>query len=299
MKDYEIFTSSPSDLNREYHAKNGIQCIPFKVIFEDKEVDDDTWQTFSPKEFYDLIRQGANPSTSQINVGDYVEHFTPFLEAGKDILHLELSSGISGSINSAQIARAELANRFPERKIYVVDSLCASSGLGLLVDKVVELRDQGKAIDEIYAFVEEHKLNVQHWFTSMDLTHYFRGGRISRTSFLIGGALNICPVLNMDYKGKLTPRKKARGFKKALNSLVDQMSELAEHRKEYDQKVFICQSDEEENAQFVADKIRKTFPYVKEVCIFPIGTTIGSHTGPGTISIFFWGDRRTEDEPKK
>ena len=249
--------------------------------------------TMSSEELFDRMRKGAETKTSQVSVTEYIRHFEPLLREGKDILHVTLSSGLTGTYNSACLAKAELAEQYPERKIYIVDSLGASSGYGLLMETLADQRDAGKTIDELYAWAEENKLRLHHWFFSTDLSFYIRGGRISKAAGLVGTMLNICPLLNMDQEGHLTPREKIRGKKRVLNRIVEQMEQHAEGGTAYRGKCYLCHSLCEEDARAVAALVKERFPQMDgEVEIFPIGTTIGSHTGPGTVALFFWGDRR-------
>ena len=246
-------------------------------------------------EFYKKMSEGAMTKTSQVNAEEYKEYFEGFLKEGYDVLHVCLSSGISGTVNSANIARDMLADEYPDRKIYVVDSLGASSGYGLIMDTLASLRDEGKTIDELYSWVEEHKLELHHWFFSTDLTFYIRGGRISKTAGAIGSILNICPLLNMDNLGRLIPRYKIRGRKKVITEIVKRMEENAQDGHDYSGKCFISQSACYEDARAVADLVEAKFPKLNgRVEINSIGTTIGSHTGPGTVALFFWGGMRTE-----
>ena len=236
---------------------------------------------------------GVDTKTSQINASEYEEYFKTFLNEGKDILHITLSSGISGSYNSANIAKGMLEEEYPDRKIYVIDSLGAASGYGLLIDKVAELRDAGMGIDELAAWVEEHKLNVQTWFFSSDLTFFVKGGRVSKAAGLIGGALSICPVMKVDREGKLSVDQKVRTKKKAMKTLLDIMEANAEDGVNYSGKCYLSHSACLEDAEAIAAMIEEKFPNMKEkVLINNIGTTIGSHTGPGTIALFYWGKER-------
>ena len=236
---------------------------------------------------------GAEAKTSQISAGDYMEHFEKFLSAGKDVLHVTLSSGISSTYNSACIARDQLAEKYPDRKVIIVDSLAASSGYGLLMDKLAELRDSGLGIDELGAWAEEHKREVQHWFFSSDLTFFVRGGRISKAAGLVGGMLKICPVMDVEPDGSLAVKEKIRTKAKAVNRVVEKMEELAEDGLDYSGKCFISQSECIDDAQEVARRIEAKFPKLNgKVEIFPIGATIGVHTGPGTVALFFWGEKR-------
>jgi len=235
------------------------------------------------------------PTTSQVNVGQYIEFFEPFLKNGKDILHISFSSGLSGAYNSATIARDELLSIYPDRNILVVDSLGASSGYGLLTSMSADMRDNGASIDEVYNWLQENKLNVHHWFFSTDLTHYKRGGRISAASATVGTLLNICPLLNMSYDGKLTPRKKIRGKKHVISEIVHMMELHAKDGINYSGKCFISNSACYEDARRVADLVEEKFPLLNgRVMINSVGTVIGSHTGPGTVALFFLGDRRED-----
>ena len=246
-------------------------------------------------EFYKRIENGAAPTTSQVNVDQYEALFTPILESGRDILHLTLSSGISGTYNSCMIAANELREKFPDRKLIVIDSLAASSGYGLLIDYAADLRDSGMGAEEAVEKLEEAKLYVHHWFFSTDLTSYYRGGRISKTSMVMGNLLNICPLLNVNDEGKLIPRQKYRGKKKVIEEMVKRMEEHAQNGLDYSGKCFISQSACYDDAKKVAALIEQKFPKLNgSVVINDIGTVIGSHTGPGTVALFFWGDKREQ-----
>ena len=191
------------------------------------------------------------------------------------------------------IAKSMLEEKYPERKIYIVDSLLASSGYGLLMDKLADLRDAGKTMDEVYAWAEENKLKAHAWFFSTDLTFFVKGGRVSKTSGFVGGILNICPLLNMDREGKLIPRQKIRTKKKVIEAIVEQMEQFAQDGFDYKENCYISHSACMEDAKAVAEKIESRFPKLKgKVEINDIGTTIGSHTGPGTVALFFWGEGR-------
>jgi DegV family protein with EDD domain len=243
--------------------------------------------------FYQAMADGAMTKTSQVNVDEFVAYFRPFLEAGQDILHVCLSSGISGVYNSANAAKALLEVEYPDRKILVLDSLGASSGYGLFMDKLADLRDAGLSVEELYGWAQEHRLQLHHWFFSTDLTFYVRGGRISKASGWFGTVLKICPLLNMDDQGRLIPRYKLRGKQKVIEAIVDKMAEHAEDGLSYNGKCYISNSACYEDARKVADLVEERFPQLNgKVVINNIGTTIGSHTGPGTVALFFWGDQR-------
>ena len=295
MQDYIISCCSTADLSRQHFQDQDIRYICFHFYLDGKAYPDDLGKSIAFSDFYKAMENGAETKTSQINEGEFIDYFTPFLEEGKDILHVCLSSGISGVYNSAVLAAQQLKERYPERKILIVDSLGASSGYGLLMDTLADLRRGGMDIDTLYQWTEQHKLELHHWFFSMDLTFYVKGGRISRTAGWVGTALRICPLLNMDSLGRLIPREKIRTKKKVIARIVEQMEAHAQNGADYDGKCFISQSACYEDARAVADLVEEKFPKLKgRVLINSIGTVIGSHTGPGTMALFFWGDKRED-----
>lgn len=292
-ENYILSCCSTADMPKEFFDKRNIPYCCFHFIMDGKEYPDDLGQTMTFDEFYKRVALGAMPTTSQVNVGQFIEFFEPMLKEGHDILHLSFSSGLSGVYNSACIAREQLLEKYPERRFEVVDSLAASSGYGLLVDMAADLRDSGKTLDEVRDWVEENKLKIHHWFFSTDLTHYKRGGRISAASCIAGTVLNICPLLDMDSKGKLMPVEKVRGKKKVIERIVERMIENAEGGTAYNGKCFISNSAAPEDAKKVADLINENFPNLAEpIRINSIGTVIGSHTGRGTVAVFFYGAER-------
>jgi DegV family protein with EDD domain len=238
---------------------------------------------------------GEDTKTSQVTIAEYEEYFEPFLKEGKDILHIAFSSGLSGTYNSARLAVEELKEKYPERKIYLVDSLAASSGYGLIMETLADMRDSGMSIGNLYGWIEDNKLRMQHWFFSTDLTFYIRGGRVSKTAGMVGAVLNICPFLNVDNLGRLQPREKIRGKKKVITRMVEMMEAHAEDGHDYHGKCYLSHSVCEEDARKVAALIEQKFPRLAgKVELYPIGATIGSHTGPGTVALFFWGDERKD-----
>ena len=295
MNDYIISCCSTADLSKEHFEQRDIKYICFHYELDGKQYPDDLGQTMSFEDFYNAMTNGADTRTSQINEAEFEAYFEPFLREGKDIIHLCLSSGITGVINSANIAKEILAEKYPNRKIYIVDSLAASSGFGLLMDKLADLRDEGKSIDELKKWAEDNKLKMQHWFFTSDLTFFVKGGRVTKTAGFVGGILNICPLLHVDYQGKLIPKFKIRTKKKVIEAIVEQMKLHAEDELDYSDKCYISQSACYEDAKAVADLVEKTFPKLRgKVLINNIGTTIGSHTGPGTVALFYWGKERCE-----
>lgn len=295
MNDYVISCCSTADLSREHFESRDISYICFHYELDGVQYPDDLGQTVPFDKFYKMMTEGSDTKTSQINIEEYETYFEKFLSEGKDILHLCLSSGITGTMNSALIAKETLAEKYPDRKIYIVDSLAASSGFGLLMDKLADKRDEGMSIDELHAYAEEVKLNLHHWFFSTDLTFFVKGGRVSKTSGFIGNILNICPLLNVSHEGRLIPREKIRTKKKVIQKSLEKMIEHAENGTDYSGKCYISNSACYEDARELANLIEEHFPKLNgRVLINNIGTTIGSHTGPGTVALFFWGDRRVD-----
>ena len=295
MKEFILSCCSTADITEEHFKSRDIHYVCFHFSLDNVTYPDDLGKSMPFDKFYKAMADGAETKTSQVNVDEFINYFAPFLEAGQDILHISFSSGLSGSVNSAMIARDELMKKYPDRKLYVVDSLCASSGYGLLMDKLADLRDEGMNIDDLYSWANENKLRLHHWFFSTDLTFYIKGGRVSKTSGIVGTILNICPLLNMDRNGKLIPEAKIRGKKNVANKIVDKMEELADNGLCYDGKCYISNSACFDDAKAVADLVKDRFPKLREeVLINNIGTTIGSHTGPGTVALFFWGKARND-----
>ena len=273
--------------------RRDIHYVCFHYTLDGVQHMDDLGVSMPLNAFYTALANGSVATTSQVNLSEYMNYFTGFLEQGLDVLHVCLSSGISGSYNSAMSAAMIAREQFPDRKIYVVDSLGASSGFGLIMETLADLRDGGMNIDELHDWVEANKLRMHHWFFSTDLSFYVRGGRISRAAGLFGSLLNICPLLNMDNFGRLIPRSKLRGKRKAISEIVERMEQHAENGLNYAGKCFISNSACYDDARQVADLVEQRFPHLNgKVLINDIGTTIGSHTGPGTVALFFWGDER-------
>lgn len=295
LKQFILSCCSTADLSKEHFEARDISYICFHYELDGVQYPDDLGQSMPFDQFYQAMANGSDTKTSQVNADEYEAYFRKFLEEGYDILHLTLSSGISSTINSAMIAKNTLQEEYPERKIYVLDSLGASSGYGLLMDQLADLRDKGKSIDQVFQYAEENKLKLNHWFFSTDLTFYIKGGRISKTAGAVGTLLNICPLLNMDNLGRLIPRYKIRTKKKVIAAIVEKMKEYADQGVNYPGKCYISQSACYEDARAVADMIEKDFLHLNgKVEINSIGTVIGSHTGPGTVALFFWGKERAE-----
>lgn len=295
MGQYVITCCSTADMPDEYFSERYIPYVCFHFNIDGKQYPDDLGKSMPFEEFYSKMSSGSQATTSQVNVEEFIKFFEPFLINGKDIIHISLSSGLSGAYHSANIAKQELLSKYPNRRLEVVDSLGASSGYGLLMDMMADVRDQGASFEEAHQWAETNKLFIHHWFFSTDLTFYIKGGRISKTAGLFGTLLEICPLLNMDACGHLIPREKIRSKKKVIQAIVEKMKAHAKDGMKYNGKCFISNSACLQDAKEVANMIEAAFPYLDgKVMINNVGTVIGSHTGPGTVALFFVGDQRTD-----
>ena len=287
MYDFKIITDSGCDLSAEGYAKLDVHCVPLSVEFKG-QVNDDR-NDDSLKDFYNGLREGEHARTSAVNPQSWKDAMVPYLKEGKDILVLAFSSGLSTTAQSAMIAASELEEKFPERKILVCDTLCASMGQGLLLWYACRRRDEGASLEETHAWVEENKQNLCHWFTVDDLFYLKRGGRISGATALVGTMLSIKPVLHVDSEGHLVSVSKARGRKAAINALAQKVGELGEG---FDNStMFISHGDCREDAEYLADILREKYG-AKDVQISYVGAVIGSHAGPGVLALFFLGKHR-------
>ncbi len=295
MSDYQITACSTADLPLSFFEQTGIPFACFYYELDGVEYPDDLGRTVSFDQFYENMKKGAMPTTSQVSVGRYVELFTPILQQGKDILHISVSGGLSGSYQSATIAAAQLKEEYPDQHIEVVNSLGASGGYGMLVDMAYENYLLGMTLQENAKALIKKRLRVHHWFFSTDLTAFYRGGRISAASAVFGTALKICPLLRVTAEGKLAQYAKCRGKKNAMAAMVNKMVESAKDGLQYNGKCFITHSACYDDARTVADAIEKKFKHLNgPVQICSIGTVVGSHTGPGTVALFFEGQKDME-----
>lgn len=286
MSEFIITADSTVDLPKEYLVEKNVPIMALTYILDGVTYEDGNGLT--GEEFYNKIREGAMPTTSQVNPEQARAALEPFVKEGKDIIHIAFTSGLSGSYNSVRIAAEELCEDYPERKIVVIDSLCAAMGEGMLLYKAIELKEQGKSFDEIVEWVENNKLHVCHDVTVDDLFHLHRGGRVSKTSAIVGSMIKIKPIIHVNDEGKLIVIGKERGRKKSLMTLVDRMEEKM---KGYENDVFmIVHGDAPEDAEFVKNEMIKRFG-VTNIMINCLGSVIGSHTGPGVIAIFYMGER--------
>ena len=290
MNQFAIVTDSSCDLPMEIAEQLDLTVLPLSFNLKGQEYRNFLdGREMSPKEFYQLIRSGERSTTSAVNVEAFVQKIEPMLMSGTDVLCILFSSGLSNTYNAGQMACAELAKKYPGRKIYAVDSLCASLGKGLLVYLAAQERAKGKSIDDVRDWAEQNKLHLCHWFTVDDLNHLKRGGRVSAATALIGSMLNIKPVLHVDNEGHLVNVSKTRGRKSSLTALIDRMAQSAVDPQT--QTVFISHGDSQEDADFVAEQIKQRFG-VKTVLTNYVGPVIGAHSGPGTIALFFLGKER-------
>lgn len=290
MKDFFIVTDSTTDLPDDYILQHNIPVFHLSYTILDETYSGEKQLPY--KEFYALMRDGNIPKTSQINPEEAKEKLAELLKETNNILYLAFSSGLSGTYNSGRLAAEELMDENPDANIVVIDTKCASMGEALPVYKAVKMAEEGKSFDEICEWCNKHILNFTHVFTVDDLNHLFRGGRVSRTSAVVGTVLNIKPVLHVDEEGHLIPISKERGRKKALQYLIDYMDKkMGSFKEENNDMIFISHGDCLEDALFVRDEISKKFGF-KNFMINHIGPTIGSHAGPGTVALFFMGEER-------
>ncbi len=287
-----LSTETVADLTKDYLDQHDIPTIAYHYLIDGKEYKDDFGETLSIKSFYSAMAKGSITHTSQVSTGEYLDYFRPFLEKGMDVLHVCLSSGLSGSYHSACLIANQLMEEFPKRKIYVLDSLNATIGIGFLVHQLVLKRDSGFNIDELFEYGKQIRYNIGAWFFSGDLTYFIRGGRISKTSGMIGNMLHIEPLMAVNQEGKLVVRKKIRGKKKTMAMTLEMIKKYGSPVME---DVMIANAMCLDDAQMLGEMIQKEYPNVK-IHHVDIGTTIGSHTGPGTTACFFLGeDRRKVD----
>ncbi len=287
--DTVLLIDSCSDLPRSYVEDNNIPFVSLTCNFRGQEYKDDFGKTLDYKEFYSAVRNGEMPSTSQVNAYEYTEIFKKYAIEGKSIIYLGFSSSLSGSVSSASLARDMVCEEFKDADITVIDSKCASLGEGLLAYQANEMLKSGASKNEIVSWIESNKLRVNHWFTVDDLGHLKRGGRVSGTAAFVGTLLDIKPILKVDVEGRLIPVSKVKGRKKSIKTLFDMLKENIESPE--DQVISISHGDCIEEAEYLRDMIKKEFP-VKDVIINEVGPVIGSHSGPGTLALFFMGIKR-------
>lgn len=289
-----ISAESPMDLSYEYTKKRNVKFIRYNYTIDGIEYEDDLGENpDSLKKFYEKIDAGSIPHTSQINEFRYMEYFENLIKDNDNILHINFGSGMTPSVNNAISARDEVIKRYPDKKILIIDSTCSSAGYGLLVDIACDMRDEGKSLDEIYAYLERICHNIQHQFFSTNLSYFRRSGRISGATATIGTLLGICPIMRLDYDGKIVSYSKAHGIKNTIKKTIEEMKKHTST--DYRGKIFISNSDCLDLAERTKNEIKKVFTKASEITIYNIGTVIASHTGRGTVAVFFLGDKRYND----
>ncbi len=292
-KKFVLSCESTVDMPYREMLSRNIPVLFYSYMVDGEEYADDMGK--DPEaltKFYQLLKEGKVPSTSQLNEFQYETFFEELLKEG-DLLHIAFGSGMTGSVYNAQKAAERLREKYPERKIIVVDSLCSSSGYGMLVTLAADLLDQGASIEETEEWVLQHRKCIHHQFFSTDLTYFRRSGRLSGPAAMVGNVLNLCPIMHLDAQGKMIAYDKVRGKKRAIERTVQTMAEQAAGREHYSGKCFICHAHCYEDAEKLKEAILKRFPDIpEEIRIYDIGTIIASHCGPGTTAVFFIGDER-------
>ena len=286
---YVITTDTCCDLPKDYLKEKEIEEVSLYYNMNGSVYGND--QEMDIKEFYDRMRGGEMPTTMAANPEELEEMFEKYLSAGKSVLHLAFSSELSSSCGNAMVAARELNEKYTDNKVIVIDTLAASLGQGLMVYKAEELRQNGKTIDETATWLEENKLHFCHQFTVDDLNHLYRGGRVSKLTAVAGTIIQIKPILHVSDEGKLVPIGKARGRKKSLTALVDNMQRTMGSYRDKNGIVFISHGDALEDAEYVANLVKERFG-IEKFLINPVSPTIGAHSGPGTIALFYMGEKR-------
>lgn len=289
MSDFKIITNTTADLPQSFIEENHLGCFFFNYTLNGQVYSAENDMDY--KTFYAKVREGSMPSTSQVNPETFREKFTEYLKENKKLLYLSFSSGLSGSCGNANLVAREMMEEDPDIEIKVIDTLAASMGEGLVVYRAVQLQKEGKSFEETARYIEEHVMNFTHVFTVDDLNHLYRGGRVSRASAVLGTMINIKPILNVDEEGHLIPIAKVRGRKKSLHALVDYMEKRMGSWRDKNDIVMISHGDCLEDAQAVADEVKERFG-IQNFMINHIGPTIGAHSGPGTVTLFFMGEGR-------
>ncbi len=291
MNPYVIMTDTTADLPESYIQEHQLAILSLSYTIEGNTYDREN--PLDVREFYAKMRAGSMPTTSQVNPEQAKEAFKACLDQGNDVLYIAFSSGLSGTCGSGMVAAEEIreSGEYPDRKLIVIDSLSASLGEGLLVHKAVQLKEAGKSMEEVADWVEKNKLHLCHNFTVDDLFHLHRGGRVSKATAVLGTMINIKPVLHVDDEGHLIAIGKVRGRKKSLAALVDRMADQIRGYEDQNSEVFISHGDCQEDAEYVQKLVQERFG-VDKFIINHVGPTIGAHSGPGTVALFFMGNPR-------
>ena len=288
---------STVDLPYSYVSGRNIPVLFYSYLANGQEyIDDMGRDPEALPHFYEMLKAGTLPSTSQLNTFQYTEFFEELLKRG-DLLHIAFGSGMTGSVKNALEAAEALREKYPERRLIVVDSLCSSSGYGLLVDMAADMRDRGDSMEAIAAWVEQNRNKVHHQFFSTDLKYFKRSGRVSGAAATVGAILNICPIMRLDDKGRIIAYDKVRGKKNAIRETLRTMEAHVQDGVNYAGKCFVCHSNCPVEAEETKATVRARFPHISgEIRVCDIGTIIASHCGPGTVAVFFMGDERQPDK---
>ncbi|MBQ4051074.1 MAG: DegV family protein [Oscillospiraceae bacterium] len=289
-KGFILSTETTCDMDLTYYRSNNVNILGLTYILQDHEYEEGSDNSLETGEFYKLVREGAMPKTAQVSVEKAAKSFESLVKEGYNVLHLAFSSGLSGTYQACCIAANDVMERYPGAVVRVIDTLAASMGQGLLLTYAIEWKKQGLSLEELAEKIEAEKLHVCHNFTVDDLNHLHRGGRVSKMTAIIGTALGIKPLLHVDDEGHLINVSKTRGRKQSLNWLVDKMAErIGDYENDF---FYISHGDCIDDAKYVADLVRKRFGLMKKIVIGNIGPVIGSHSGPGTVALFFMGETR-------
>lgn len=296
MSHFQLSCESTVDLPYSYISGRDISVLFYSYAVDGQEyVDDMGRDPEALPRFYQFLADGKLPSTSQLNEYQYIDFFEPLLQKG-DLLHIAFGSGMTNSVSNAFLAAEQLREKYPDRRLVVIDSLCSSSGYGMLVDGAADMRDAGKSMEETEAWVTENRRKVHHQFFSTDLKYFRRSGRVSGAAATVGTILNICPIMRLDDAGRIIAYDKVRGRKNAIARTVDTMEKHAQGGAAYAGKCFICHSNSLENALLTKQAVAERFPHIDgDIRICDIGTIIAAHSGPGTVAVFFFGDERTPE----
>ena len=292
---FVLSCESTVDLPYSYVHERGIPVLFYTYLVDGQEfVDDMGRDPEALSRFYRFLEEGHLPTTSQLNLQTYLDYFAGLLPQG-DVLHIAFGSGMTNSVANALQAAEILQEKYPDRKLTVIDSLCSSSGYGLLVDTAADMRDEGKSLEEIAQWVLDNRNTVHHQFYSVDLKYFKRSGRVSGAAATVAAILNICPIMRLNNAGRIIAYDKVRGRKNAIRRTVDTMEAHAQGGRNYSGKCFICHSNSLEDAEQTRLAVQDRFPNIRgDIRICDIGTIIASHCGPGTVAVFFYGDERTE-----
>lgn len=293
-KDFIISCSSPVDVDYSYFKERGASILFYHYLMDGMEYEDIMGRDKEKlKEFYKNLKDGKRSFTSQIPVDQYLAYFEKLLKEGKDILHIELGTGMTNSAVNALKAAHTLEEKYEGVRIDIIDSLCSSSGYGLFVDYALDMKEEGKSIDEIGTWLIEHRNQVHHQFFCTDLSYFKRSGRITMMTAIFGSIMKVCPIMHLDHDGKIIVYNKAFGRKNAISKTAEEVMKHIQNGKDYQGKIWISQSNCPEMAEAMKEALVQELPnYKSKIQIWDIGTIIGSHCGPGTVAVYFLGDER-------